>query len=98
MKSLVRYVLTLALFVIGTGCASTSQHQVRYLGDGIYYLSFQSKAIPGAFWKNPEQTVIPYMKENQLVPRECKRGVTIIEADKLGLSSDAFARFRCVLE
>jgi hypothetical protein len=84
--------------VIGTGRASVPSHQVRSLGDGIYYLDFQSKAIPGPFWRNPNQTITPYLKEHHLIPPECHHGVAIIEADKVALSPSAFARFRCAQE
>lgn len=95
MKSLTRYVLFQSVGVFATACASVPPYDVRYLGDGIYELSFRSDVIPGSFWKNPNQTITPYMKEHHLIPVECRHGVTVIEADRLALSPSAFARFRC---
>jgi len=84
----------LMAMVIG-GCASIPPHHVRYLGNGIYYLGFQSKALPRTFWKQPNETIVPYMKEHHLVPPDCTEGVTIIQAETILMSQSAFARFKC---
>lgn len=83
--------ITLAL----SACGASPPH-VQLLQDGeTYRLTFPNDAISGSFWKNPNEMLPEYMRQHNLVPQVCRGGVRILSADKVALSPDAYALFRC---
>ena len=85
--------LACALMAVLVGCGAPAPF-VRYLGDGIYWVSFPVGAMERKYWKDPNGTIPVYMRSNGLVPSACRHGVTVIDVFGGG-APDASARVKC---